>query len=504
MKNSKKTNSASQNTGADKPSEIKEIKHRKLKYGTLATVFTVVFVLAVIIANMLIGYLTDRYVLEIDMTSESLYEISEDTREVLADLDEHITITVLAEESSYKDSTELLAQVYEVLQRYEALAGGKITVQYINPDVNPQIMSKYTELSSPSKNDIIIESSKRYKHLTPTNLYELTTDDSGNTYVVGLRAEQRLTSGIIFVTQETISTALFVKGHGETTSMSKLESILTSGNYEVGTISLATEEIPDNTGVLIISSPTSDYTEDEIAKLDDYLNNGGNAIVAMSSAVTEKLETLERYFEEWGVSYTTAMVFDSAQSLSGYPMYIVPTVASHETITSDISISSTYAVIPGARAMNIMWEESGWRYTTPLMTSSNSSYSKDITSVTTSIEMEPGDNYGPFNVTVLSEQVTADSQLNYTYSRVLFCNTGMIADSVLELDNFMNTKYITSVINYMNDDADAVIIAAKNYSSTTLALTGSQMTTLFWILVIAIPVVILGMGVVVWVRRKHL
>ena len=123
--------------------EQEEIKSRKFKYGTLATIFTVVFVVAIVLINILIGHLTDRFVLEIDMTSESLFEISEDTMEVLDDLAEPITITVLAEETNYRDSAELLSNIYEILQRYEALAAGKLTVRYINPNVNPKIVEQY-------------------------------------------------------------------------------------------------------------------------------------------------------------------------------------------------------------------------------------------------------------------------------------------------------------------------------------------------------------------------
>ena len=43
--------------------EQEEIKSRKFKYGTLATVFTIVFIVAIVLINVLVGYLTERYVL---------------------------------------------------------------------------------------------------------------------------------------------------------------------------------------------------------------------------------------------------------------------------------------------------------------------------------------------------------------------------------------------------------------------------------------------------------
>ncbi len=485
--------------------EAQEIKSRKLKYGTLATVFTIIFIIAVILVNMVVGYMTDRFVLEFDMTSEDLYEISEDTREVLADVTEPVTITVLAEETDYRDSTALLAQIYEILQRYEALSGGLVTVEYINPELNPQLLDKYAELDSPSTNDIIIESEKRFKHLTPTELYEYQSDSStGESYIVGLRAEQRLTSGILFVLADSIPKALFTTGHGETTNLEELEGILTSGNYEVGTVSLGTEEIPEDTTMLIISSPESDFTDDEINRLDAFLTAGGNAIVSMNPATTTTLTRLERYFEEWGVRYEKEMIMDTEQCLAGYPMYIVPTIQTTEGITDQISVGASYATIPGAMPITTLFSESSWRSTTALMTTSSSSYAKEIVGDTIlSYDQQDGDSVGPFNVAVLAVETHVDN-LDYSYSQILFCNAGMISDSVLSYDNMLNSRYTAAVVSAMTEETDAVIIEAKNYESTTLTLLGSQVTTLFWIMIIIIPFGILAIGLIVWLRRRHL
>ena len=40
--------------------EEEEIKSRKFKYGTLATIFTVVFIVAIILVNVLLGYKQDE------------------------------------------------------------------------------------------------------------------------------------------------------------------------------------------------------------------------------------------------------------------------------------------------------------------------------------------------------------------------------------------------------------------------------------------------------------
>ena len=109
---------------AELAAEEEEIKSRKFKYGTLATIFTIFFIVAVVLINVLLGYMTKRFVWEFDMTKEHLFEISEETKEVIDDMNRDVIITVLSEETSFRDSTELLSNIYEILQRYEALGSG--------------------------------------------------------------------------------------------------------------------------------------------------------------------------------------------------------------------------------------------------------------------------------------------------------------------------------------------------------------------------------------------
>lgn len=484
--------------------EQEEIKSRKFKYGTLATIFTVVFVVAVVLVNVLIGYLTDRYVLEIDMTSERLFEISEDTMEVLDDLAEPITITVLAEETTYRDSTELLSNIYEILQRYEALAAGKITVRYINPTVNPKIIEQYNTLGDLTSNDIIIESARRTKKLAPTSMYNSETSDEGITYYVGLRAEQKLTSAILYCTTETVSKAAYIRGHNEDYYMDELDAMLTTANYEVGSIILAREDIPEDVNLIIISSPTVDFSLEEIDKLDEYFANGGDAIISMTPNTAEELTNLNLFFEEWGVRYTEQLVFDSAQALSGYPMYVVPNIATVEGITDNLNLRNQFALVVGGRAIELTNTQTGSDYVTVLMSSSNTSYAKDANDIAYGYDQNEEDAVGPFNLAVMTERYSYDKNLNKTRSSLLFVNAGMITDSVLSASNFLNAGYLTSALNFINDYTDAVIIPDKNFVSTTLNILTWQVMVVFWVVIVAMPLAILALGVIVWGRRRHL
>lgn len=477
-------------------------KKRRYKIGVISVLTTIFVILAIIAVNYFFDYLSYRFVLQIDMTSNSLYEVTDDTANVLKTLKEPISITVLADETTYQAS-DTLNPIREILKKYEILSGGSVTVQYVNPNVNPQLLEKYDQLGTVSSNDIIVESARRYKHLTPTNLYELVTDDSGNYYVTGLRAEQRLTSAVLYVTAEKVPKAAYIIGHQETTNLTNMESLLTSGNYEITQLNLGIEgtEIENDVDLIVISQPMSDYSAVEIEKIDAFFENEGRAIVLFSPQ-TPYLERLERYFEEWGVKVTSDLVMDATQCLAGYPTYVIPDIEVVEGITDNLNKSSIIAV-PGARAMKTLFSENEWRYTTVLLKSSSNSYSKSLAETITSYDQDASDPTGPFPLMILSSQNRVTNMVSH-YSHIMFINAGMVADSALKMENLLNKNYFVSALNYISTDEDTVIIAAKEITASTLSISGGQVRVLFWILIILIPLGALLIGCVVWVRRRHL
>lgn len=490
---------------AELAAEEEEIKSRKFKYGTLATLFTVIFIVAVVLINMLLGYMTDRFVWEFDMTKESLFEISEDTKEVIDDLPRDVLITVLSDETNYRDSTELLSNIYEILQRYVALGGGKIQIRYINPNMNPKIFDQYNELGDLNNDYIIVESDLRKTYMAPTSLYNMQVDDeTGATYYVGLRAEQTLTSALLFVTQESVNTACYVRGHGEQYSMNELDNLLTKMNYDTEVIILAQQDIPENCTLLIISSPDTDYSAEEIRKIDQFLLAGGDAIVSITPETSTELTNLSALFEEWGVKYRDKVILDNYQSLSGYPMYVVPSVALVNNVTDDLNTKNYFAIIPACMPIEMTYTETGSHYVRSLMASSSHSYAKDLNEVALGYDQAETDEVGPFDMCVISEYIVSDKNLNYTRSDVLFCSAGMISDSVLEASNFLNAQFLEKIVDYISEYNDIVVIEDKDFESTTLNILTWQIRVVLWVVVIALPLAILAIGVIIWSKRRHL
>ena len=483
-------------------SKLSGIFRRKgVRYGSATVVFTALFLAAVVIFNILSSLVTNKFNLRFDLTDERLYEISDETQKFLAEeLDRDILITVFAPEYYFIDS-DTYAPIREVLLRYIALSGDRISVRYVDPYSNPEIVEQYTTFGTVSRFDIIIESDLRYKKLATADLYEISTSyETEESYISGLQAEQKLSSAISYCIMETLPVALRVQGHGEET-FTELNALLTSANYSVDTINLSVEEIPDDCSLLVICSPERDFTVEEINKLDEYFNRNGNALVFYDINVPE-LPVFERFMADWGVSYDQVLVADSTRSIS-HPTNVAPSFISHE-MTSAIASSNEYVITPSSRAISILYNQYEWRTTYPILVTSSGSYGKSYSSGTaiTNYAQEDGDVAGPFNVCVLTEQNMV-SNLQSNYSRILFCSSGMASDEMLSTDTFLNNKFFLQALNYMNEDSDSIVVSSKYFQSTTLSIVASQANVIFWALCIILPLSTLVIGFVVWARRRN-
>lgn len=479
-------------------------KGQKTKYGSMAIAFTAIFLVAAVLVNVLGVLITERLGLRWDITDNRLYTISDTTVDLLGTLPEEISITVLATEYAYQNSATY-RPIREVLTRYAQLSGGKLTVRYVDPYANPDVVKKYSEISTPSEADIIIESSKRYKTVSPSDLYDIRIDYSKNTQQQGLQAEQKFSSAIMYCLAEKLPKAIRTSGHDED-DLSSLNSLLATANYSLDRLNLAINELPDDCALLIITNPKSDFTDLEIERLEKYLDDSGSVIVFYDNSIGKHLTKFELFMEDWGVAPQDTLVCDSEWAYTS-PVAVIPALDQSHTITTSIKRSTgDYVVAPYSRAWSTIWGASGtvkgFRRATSLFTTTATSYGKSTASgqnISTYTKQD-GDLSGPFYIGVLSEQNNPNTK---SKGNILFLSTGMASDTVLDNDMFLNRRLMISAINFMNEDSDAIIVEARYTQSTSLSITKADANFIMWSLCVVIPVGVLVAGGVVWFRRKN-
>ena len=64
---------------AVKPAKKNIFKSRKFKYGGIATVITILFIVVVIVINMIMGVLDSKVVMEVDLTPNQVYGLTQES-----------------------------------------------------------------------------------------------------------------------------------------------------------------------------------------------------------------------------------------------------------------------------------------------------------------------------------------------------------------------------------------------------------------------------------------
>lgn len=260
--------------------ENRKKNKKRLKHGSYSMAVTGIVIASVVVFNMAIQELPSKY-REIDLSSQKLFTIGEQTEKMLKELDKDVTFYFIAQEGT--ESSE----IQKLLEKYEE--GSKhIQVEQKDPAVNPTFVSKYTS-DNISNNSVIVVCGDKSKVVNYSDMYETSIDY--NTYsqqVTGFDGEGQLTSAMNYVISEDMPILYTLEGHEEAAMSENMKETIQKANIEIQNLNLLTEEaVPEDAECLFVFAPAKDLTEDEANKIIEYLEQGGKALKLYRSRYDE-------------------------------------------------------------------------------------------------------------------------------------------------------------------------------------------------------------------------
>ena len=454
----------------------------------------IVFAVAIaVIVNLLAGQIPETYS-QIDTTKNGLYTVSKESKQYLDTVSADVTIYCMSKKENMDTKVE------KTLSEYEN-ACSRIKVKYIDPSLNPTFASQYTS-DDVSDGSLIVVSGDKSKVVSNSDLYESSVDYS--TYqqtTTGYDGEGQITSAISYVTSPKNTTIYMVSGHGEysMTDLTKLDEALKKANIDVKSVNLMDMDTVSGCDILMIMSPSSDYTKDDAAKVLDYLKAGGKAIIASSYVENgTSMDNFNTIMQYYGCNLAKGLVLDTdmGRYYSNNPMYLLPNVESN-TLTSTITADNRYVFAPYSQGITVSADSlRDTLEVTPLLTTSASSYSKtDVESENAKVEKENGDVAGPFDIGVYA--VEGDTKIAY------FSCATMFTDNAYQVVGDSNNQLITNAIGDMVTTPIGPSIPVKEYDLTTIAV--SKAFTLIYgaLFALILPIALIVVGIVLWARRRH-
>lgn len=466
---------------------------KKISTGVFSVGFICIGFAVAVAVNLLVRELPAT-VTSIDATSTQIYSLTDDTKEYLKNLDEDITIYVLADEDS-ADTT-----LAETLTRYADLSS-HITVVYKNPATSPSFYQQYTD-TTPTSNSMIVVSDERSRVISYNDIYEYSYDYySYSSSIEGYDAEGQLTSAIQYVTMDASELPVIyqIEGHGEASLSGSFTEAIEKANITLSSLTFLTEDaVPEDAKAIIINGPTSDFSEDDAAKVIAYLQSGGNVIINCDFQA-QGLTNFESILTAYGMSRVTGVVMENNPSYyySGTPYYLLPEVESTEYTSS---VSGNYIFTPYSEAVSYGEDTDEITYTVLLSTSESAVSKTDVANASTS-ELEDGDLQGPFALAVAMECVEDEN----TMSRMIVTGSvEMFTDSANQIVSGNNSSMFTDMIAAVTDDSSLAtsVIPVKEYTLSTITVSAAAGLLLGFGFMIIIPVVLLIFGIVIWAMRR--
>lgn len=466
------------------------VSARKLKRGVFNSAFVVIGIAIAVAANVFVEELPEA-AQSIDVTSNHLYSLTDETYQVLEVLDEDITMYVLANKSDVDDI------VAKTLKDYES-GSSHITVEYVDPAVSPNFYSTYTD-TAPSSGSIIVVCGERSKVVDYSNLYETSVNYSTYSYeTTGYDGEGQLTSAIGYVITEDMPVVYVIDGHGETTLDSSVTEALEKMNVSVETITLLTEDaVPEDAEAIIINGPTSDFSADDAQKVIDYLAGGGRALITTTYEATDELTNFNSILAKYDISVASGLLMESDTShYYQYPYYLLPTVESADQTSS----VDNYVFAPFMQALTNLETDTENLTWTDLLTTSSTAYVKSDLSNLTTYEWEDGDAAGQFSVAAQVTDSSTGAQVTVVTSTYLFTAN---ADEMVSGQNMNLFKGIAGTLVDSDSSAATTSIAVKSYSSETLTVSQAVSVVCEIVFIILVPIVLILLGITIWMRRRR-
>ena len=357
-------------------------------------------------------------------------------------------------------------------------------------------MQTYTS-AKVSDNSILVVGAERSRVIRNSDLYPSNYDyDTGRTSTE-FDGEGQITSAIHYVTSDAVSKIYLVTGHGEDALSESFTAALEKEGVAQESLNLTTvSQIPEDAGCLFFNVPVSDLSEGEAAVLTSYLEQGGR-MVLISGITSAQMPNLDRVLSAYGVAAAQGMIVesDSNGAIPSYPNFLLPQIRTH-AITDPFLQENGLLLLPNAHAIVHLDEVRSTVSIEDLLVTSEASYLKTDTST---LSYQEGDLTGPLSVGVAITEDTAQGETKLVW----FSSSTLLAEDFDEMVGGNNTDLVLNAIGWMTEQDNGISIRPKATSSTSLRLTGAQAAGWAVLFVLVIPLIVLAVGIIFFVRRRR-
>ena len=479
---------------------------RRLKYGSVAMSFTVIFVAVIFVLNVVATAYHNINPMMIDMTREQIFGVSDATRELLYDITAPVEIVFFMDIDMFEKTVPGGLMITNIIRDF-ANEFDFISIDSVDIIRNPAAAHRFTasDISRPRTDSIAVISGYTPRMLR-FDAFFVIAQTTGRPFAFA--GERVLTSTILQVTNDDQPLALFTTGHGEFICPQFRQLLLMEG-FRVETIDLSVTEIPEDARLLIINNPLRDFIgadpenpamRSEIDRVASFLHNFGNVMYFTSPEAVGPFPELDGLLREYNIHFHHGhQIVDRRSAIDQYGLtlnavhYVSggPGDELHASIRNLPTAPRT--VVPRTKPLTILDLAPGVR-TMPVLRSENTAQAFNLIEETSTPAMA-------FDLMVLATRTQFID--NENRSSFLLASGSSAFLSGLNNSAFSNDDIILNALRIMTRRRVSTDIRFRQFDTTALSMTLEEQGRWTFICLFVAPMIAALAGVGVWLKRRH-
>lgn len=461
---------------------------RAARQGGNVTLASVAFIGLLVVGN----WFANRHSPQWDLTATRRYTLSDQSLKVVNSLDRDVKITAFfpsRQEAAFTRGTR------DLLRQY-ARRSPRLTLEFIDPDINPGAARQFDIKSYPVT---IFQAGDRKE------------ETAGVT-------EQDFTSALLKVTRTEKKKVYFLQGHQERDTDSAQPNGYNAAaeglrreNYLVEKLSLlSTQTVPEDAAVLVFAGPRAPLLEPELKSVEDYLERGGHILLLVEPRQDSGLSAL---LDRWYISLGNNIVVDPGRNYSGDPLTPAPEPQAGHRITTTLPT----LLLPGSRSVAIKPGAGSDFAIAPLLRTTDRSWGEANIGGPYRPD-PPEDVLGPLTVAVAVNKTdpvqsitpgaapapapTAVPGEKQPRGRMVVVGNAEFATNTYFNQVLGNRDFFINSVNWLAEDEDLISIRAEPQDSAPIVLTNQSQVLVFYASVVFIPLSVLLLGAAIWWQRR--
>ncbi len=513
LRNDKPAHNSSKDNGVKVEADVK----KRVIRGGFSTIMVILAIAIVVVLNVIASAVETKAGLKIDLTSNKIYSLSAQTesniRSIMNKKNENGEYSNEFVIYSFANDYTQDNLIGKTLERYAALSNN-ITLSVLDPAKDSILRNKFSGVSDQveDKTVVVFNSKKNsFRVIKYEDMYYTDTENNVSYWTL----EQKLTSAFMFLDSGRAQTNVyFLTGHGEAVTNVKfseraklLKERLEEENFKVDNIDLAMNDLHSG-DILIVIGPASDISEQDRDKVINFLDANGKALFFLDPS-RSGLKNFEAILDHYMIKFKNEIVYEKNESrhTTNSPLDLVPEVISNKEITNGI-INSKSSVYAGSCAYIEEYNPSSDLLTVlPLLNTSDRSvcisYEDYITSAYENKMNEYTEEKRRCIGLALYQKDSSSMQIDEGTRICVFSSSELALGE--RSGSAGNVDLIKNCVNWVDNKTNTISISGVQMNAYELSIAdAATVKTLVTIVIIVIPVLILGGGVIIWLRRKNL